>query len=181
MGIRKLARTLKLTDEAADNLFRNYHKAVPFVKATMDKARKQALETGVVTTILGRRSTFDLWVPAKFSEEKCPPLPLDQAIHTYGRVQRAFVHKALNRILQGSAAELIKLAMFNCWNDGVFDVTGVPRLTVHDELDFSRSSRRAAYENEAWEEKHRIMTSCLPLSVPVLLATSHGANWGRCK
>ena len=107
---------------------------------------------GVITTILNRKSHFDLWEPEGWGVEG-PALPYDAALSKYGRIKRAYAHKALNRRLQGSAADLMKKAMLQCWKDGIFAETGVPRLTVHDELDFSDPGGR----DKAFEEMRRVM------------------------
>lgn len=179
MGIAKLARTLGLSMEEAEKLFAAYHDAVPFVKTTMDATRDEAERTGAITTIFGRRSTFDLWVPKKY-EENAKPLPLHLAVAEYGQVRRAHIHKALNRRLQGSAAELMKFSMLRCWEEGVYDVTGVPRLTVHDETDYSKKSHETASEKDAWRELMHIETTAIPLRVPVFVEESDGENWGQC-
>jgi DNA polymerase I-like protein with 3'-5' exonuclease and polymerase domains len=175
MGPPKLARSLGLSLNAGRSLFGNYHRAVPFAKATMDAMSNEAKRTGVISTILGRKSRFDLWGPAEWSETAIG-LPLDKAIMAYGNVTRAYTHKALNRKLQGSAADLMKTAMDRCETDGIFDATGVPRLTVHDELDFSDPGGR----DEAFMEMQHTMQTCMPLRVPIIAGMEIGTNWGNC-
>ena len=94
-----------------------------------------------------------------------------------GNIQRAYTHKALNRRLQGSAADLMKMAMLKCYEDGVFDLIGVPRLTVHDELDFSDFGG----VDEGYVEMQRIMETALQLKVPVKADGEIGPNWGDVK
>jgi DNA polymerase I-like protein with 3'-5' exonuclease and polymerase domains len=69
----------------------------------------------------------------------------------------------------------MKMAMHKCYKDGVFDETGVPRLTVHDELDFSDPGGR----NKAFEEMKHIMETALPLLIPVKADGEIGADWGH--
>lgn len=174
MGVQTLAANLGLSIEEALALFDAYHKGAPFVRATMNFYQQQAARTGVISTILGRRSRFDLFEPADFSL-KAIALPYNIAQSKYGRIQRAHTHKALNRLLQGSAADLMKKAMLKCWEDGVFDVTGVPRLTVHDELDFSVEYP----DNKGFEEMQRILETAIPLRVPVKADGETGPDWGH--
>jgi DNA polymerase-1 len=141
------------------------------MRAHMDEAKR----TGMIRTILGRRSRFDLYEPAEFGLNK-PPLPYSRAILEYGRVQRAGVHKGLNRRLQGSAADLIKMAMYRCWVDGVFAETGIPRLTVHDELDFSDPGGKEA----AFKEMQHIMETAIPIKIPIRADGDIGPDWGHC-
>lgn len=174
MGIPKLTRSLGLTPKEGKALFKAYHEAIPYAQATMDQCSQFAKDHGYVTTILGRRSRFDLWGPAKFDPKK-PALPFEAAVQAYGYVERAFTHKALNRRLQGSAADLIKKAMLDCYEDGIFDVTGVPRLQVHDELNFSDPGGK----DEAFKEMEHRMETAIPLSLPVLADGEIGPDWGH--
>ena len=174
MGEPTLAAQLGINMTRAKELFKNYHKGAPYVKPTMDATIAEAQRYGVITTVLGRRSRFDLWEPSGYGEKK-PGLPYSAAVSRYGpNIKRAYAHKALNRRLQGSAADLMKKAMLRCWKDGIFDVTGVPRLTVHDELDFLDPGGR----DEAFREMQHVMETCLPIRVPVRADYEIGPNWG---
>lgn len=176
MGVDKLSGDLGLTRQEGKALFAAYHKGVPFAKATMDAASAEAQRTGVITTMLGRKSRFDLWEPMGYGEDSVA-LPYERAIRTYGQVRRAYTHKALNRRLQGSAADMMKMAMWRCWEDGVFDATGVPRLTVHDELDFSDPGGKA----EAFREMKHILEHALELRIPIRADGEIGPDWGHVK
>jgi len=183
MGIEHLAEVLGLTVKQAKALFASYHAAVPFTKTTMTATMEEAADVGFITTILGRRSRFDLWEDAawrgpKQDDVRKPALPYDLAIRAYGSVKRAYLHKALNRRLQGSAADLMKLAMVKAWKDGVFAATGVPRLTVHDELDFS--DPQTAESEQGFAELKHTMETVLPLRVPVVVDFDTGTSWGDC-
>ena len=178
MGKSTLGSNLNLDRKGTNDLFDAYHKGVPFVKTTMDSAMEDAQTTGLIKTILGRRSRFDKYEPADWNT-KGIPLPYEQAIRKYPKVKRAMTHKALNRMLQGSAADLMKVAMLQCWDDGIFDVTGVPRLTVHDELDFSDPGGKAV--NDAFTEMLHVMETCMKLKVPIKADFEIGPNWGHVK
>lgn len=177
MGEPALAAQIGIPLKEAKKLFKAYHQGAPFAKATMEACIDEAQRTGVITTILNRKSRFDSWEPAIYSKKKSIPLPYEMALVLYGRVKRAHTHKALNRRLQGSAADLLKMAMLKCYEDGVFNVTGVPRLTVHDELDFSDPGGVDA----AFEEMRHIMETCLSLKVPVKADCEIGPDWGHVK
>lgn len=184
MGVPALTRRLGLSKPEGKKLFASYHKGAPFIKPTMDACMTEAQQLGYITTIMGRRSRFDLWEPENSfdknedgSKKRAVALPYHLAIRKYSNIKRAYLHKALNRRLQGSAADLIKLAMHKCWKDGVFDRTGVPRLTVHDELDFSDMGGR----EDAFREMQHIMETALPISVPVRVGLDIGPNWGDVK
>lgn len=178
MGVAKLAKGLKMTKKEANALMDAYFRGVPFAKPTMEAAMEEAQKLGVITTILGRKSRFDLWEPARWGTGAIA-LPYQKAIHTYGgNIQRAHTHKALNRRLQGSAADLMKVAMLKCHEDGIFDITGVPRLTVHDELDFS--DHGGVGTDEAFKEMQHVLETALPqLKVPVKADGEWGPDWGH--
>lgn len=176
MGIPKLAKDLNLALEAAKELLAAYHRGVPFVKQTMQEVMDSANVLGYNLTILNRRTRFELWEPDGWGK-KGVALPYNQAIQRYGAVKRAYLYKALNYRLQGSAADMMKAAMVKCYEDGIFDVTGIPRLTVHDELDFSDVGGK----DEAFTEMRRIMQNIIPLRVPVICDCEIGPNWGDVK
>lgn len=179
MGKPKLARQIGIDKKTADELFDAYHKGAPYVKATMDAASDEAQALGYITTIMGRRSRFDLWEPRDINyDNRAPALPYHAAVRQYGsQIQRAYTHKAINRRLQGSSADMMKKAMVECYERGIFEVTGIPRLTVHDELGFSVPDDTPEV-NEAYAEMRRIMATCIPLKVPILVDTGRGPNWG---
>jgi DNA polymerase I-like protein with 3'-5' exonuclease and polymerase domains len=179
MGIPKLLSSLNLSETEGEEFFEAYHSAAPYAKATMESCTEEARNYGTISTILGRRSRFDLWEPDAWNDgERSPALPYWQASQAYGGdIRRAMLHKALNRKLQGSAADMMKLAMLECWKSGVFAVTGVPRLTVHDELDFSDPGGREA--EAGFREIKRIMENCMKLLIPVIADAEAGPDWGH--
>ena len=131
MGKGKLANQLNISEEAAGNLLDTHRNKVPFVKDLAELASKQASKTGQIRTLLGRRCHFDMWEPKTFGYSK--PLKREEAEKEYGMLlRRAFTYKALNKLIQGSAADQNKKAMADCYKEGL-----LPMLTVHDELCFS--------------------------------------------
>lgn len=174
MGEPGLARYLKLPLKKAKELFEAIHKGAPFLKSTMEATMAEADALGFITTILGRRSRFDLWVPAHYTK-KAKPLPFEQAVVSYTSPRRAYLHKSLNRRLQGSAADLIKMAMLLCWEGGQFREVGVPRLTVHDELDFSDPGGK----DHVYRDIVNIMETAIRFRVPVKVGWEVGPTWGQ--
>jgi len=177
MGLAKLAKDLGVSMKEAEELSKAYHRGVPFARETMDKLSEFANTYGYNATILGRRTRFNTWEPSDWGV-KGRALPYHEAISEYGvNIKRAFLYRTLNYTLQGSSADMMKKAMATCYYSGVFDVTGVPRLTVHDELDFSVPEVTPAYK-EAMREMHHIMQTVIPLRVPVICDLDVGPNWG---
>lgn len=173
MGAKTFALRLGISLKEARKLIEVYFEAVGFAKPTMDAASREAAETGVIQTILGRKSRFDLWEPDDRSGGLA--MPYDKAILYYRDIRRAYTHKALNRRLQGSSADLIKTAMLKCWEDGIYDDIGVPSLTVHDELDHSDRGGK----DEGFNEMQHIMQTALPINIPILADGDIGMNWGH--
>jgi DNA polymerase I-like protein with 3'-5' exonuclease and polymerase domains len=181
MGVDKLARMLGISKKLAMRVLTAYHNGAPYVKATMDAAAAQAQEHGFIRTILGRKSRFDLWEPMDIDyQDRAIALPKEHAINLHGSmIQRSHTHKAINRQLQGSSADMMKLAMVKCDEMGLYEYTGVPLLTVHDELVFSVADESPEV-TEAFAEMRRVMETCLPLRVPVSVSSDRALNWGLC-
>jgi len=169
MGKGKLAAQLGITEDEAKDLLQTHHEKVPFVKGLADLASKQAENNGVIRTLLGRRCNFHLWEPKSFGYNK--PLPLQEAQKEYGNfIRRAFTYKALNKLIQGSAADQTKKAMADCYAEGL-----LPMLTVHDELCFSVEGQEQA------SRITEIMENGLSdvLKVPSKVDEELGGNWGE--
>lgn len=175
-----LERMLGLSGEQSEALFRAYHEGVPFAKTTFEKAMATARDRGYVLTALKRRGRFDLWESRdRRVARKDGAMAREAALEKYGSaraITRAYVHAALNRVLQGSAADLMKKAMVDVWESGACDVVGAPLLTVHDELDWSDPGTTES--DEAFIEIRRLMCEAIPLRVPVLVDEERGPNWG---
>ena len=174
MQARALARRLKISLSEAKALLDKYHGAMPYVEKTMDYLGRCADNEGFSETILGRKVYFDTFKPPGWSESPITPLPYEDALYKWGcDIERADLYKATNYTLQGSAADLMKKAMLDCWKAGVFDETGVPRLTVHDELDFSDPGGK----DEAFREMNHIMETAIKFRVPIKVDGEIGKNW----
>lgn len=177
MGIDKLANDLGVSVAEAKKLSAAYHQGVPFARKTIEQLSDFANRMGYIETILGRKNYFDLWEPSGWGR-KGDPLPYEEAVYEYGPdVSRAYLYRTLNYLLQGSSADQMKSAMLAAYKAGIFDVTGVPRLTVHDELDFSIPQPNV----EVARELKNIMQTVIPLRVPVLAELDVGPNWGEAK
>jgi len=178
---KKLQQMMGLSDIEAQTFFTAYHDGLPYVKETMNFMSHQANEHGHTRTILGRRAVFDRWEPKfiPYGQPRAAALPLKAAVAMYGpNVNRAYLHKALNYVIQGSAADLMKTAMVKCWKAGVFDAIGVPRLVVHDELDWS-VAENSPQTDEAFHEMLSIMENAIPFSIPIKADGEWGPNWGE--
>lgn len=173
---KALAHKSGMTPEQAHNFFKSYHQTASYVKPTMDHIGEEVQAFGYVRTVLGRRTRFHLWEP--LFGRRAPGLPYDAALRTYGaNIRRAYAYRGVNYKLQGSAAEVLKRAMLAAYRSGVFDATGIPRLTVHDELDFS-VAEDTPQTREAFAYLTHLLENSTQLNVPVIVDTGTGANWG---
>lgn len=177
-GVDKLCVQLGLSRQAGEALIAKYHRGAPFMKPLMNFCMRLAEKKGIVETILRRKRRFNAWAITKW-DRKTGEKQVTMLRHKVPGARRAFTHKALNARTQGSAADIMKEAMVQTWESGVYDVLGVPALTVHDELDGSCPKTRAA--KEALRECTHIMENCVRLRVPLKVDGSEGPNWGACK
>ncbi len=174
MGVDTLAKGLGLSKKEGKHLFGAYHKGAPYAQATMDYYSDMALQSGEVSTILGRKSRFNLWEPVRWSRDVFP-LPYEQALNKWGRIQRSHSHKALNRRLQGSAADLMKKAIHKCYYDGVYDDIGIPKLLVHDEANHSDPGGK----DEGFKEMMHILETAVKMNIPIKCDYERGPDWGH--
>ena len=168
MGKAKLQAELGLSTKAeAENLFNQYHENVPFVRELMNRTSQHAQLSGSIGTLLGRRCRFDKWEPNTFGMHT--PMTLEEAERTYGRgrIKRAFTYKALNKLIQGSAADMTKKAMLDLYNEGI-----IPHIQIHDELDISVESPEHA------KKIVEIMENAVTLEVPNKVDYESGNSWG---
>jgi len=169
MGKNKLMAELGLMKESAEKLIKQYHTKAPFVKKLMENVSTKANDRGKIRTLLGRACHFDLWQPVQFGVFK--PLPLEQARKEYDEpLKRAFTYKALNKLIQGSAADMTKKSMVSLYENGI-----IPHIQIHDEVDISIESVQKA------EEIITIMESAVKLEVPNKVDYEQGDNWGEIK
>ena len=167
MGKNKLQAELGLSKVDADNLFNKYHENVPFVKDLMNRTSNHAQASGSIGTLLGRKCRFDKWEPNTFGMHT--PMSYEEAERTYGRgrIKRAFTYKALNKLIQGSAADMTKKAMLDLYKEGI-----IPHIQIHDELDISIESKEKA------KKIIEIMENAVTLAVPNKVDYESGDTWG---
>ena len=168
MGARKLSNELGIDADEAKQLLQEYNKKVPFVKQLATRCMESAEKNGAIRTIKGRKCRFDKWEPMSFGLYKSEDYEL--AVQKYGKnnIKRAGTYKALNRLIQGSAADQVKLAMIHCYKEGY-----LPMIQIHDELCFNV---RPAKDSDVIK---KIMEDCIPeLKVPSKVDVAIGDDWG---
>jgi len=167
MGKGKLASQLGLNSQEAEDLFAKFHSNVPFVKQLMEQATRKADNAGFLRTLLGRKCRFDKWEPRAFGIHKA--LPRWEAEKEYGQyLKRAWTYKALNRLIQGSSADMTKKAMVDLYEEGLLS-----HIQVHDELNFSIEDEKQALKIK------KIMEQTVELKVPLKVDMKVGLSWGE--
>ena len=167
MGKGKLSSQLGLDKQETEDLFAKFHANVPFVKQLMEQATRKAENVGFLRTLLGRKCRFDKWEPRAFGIHKS--LPLVDAQREYGHdLKRAWTYKALNRLIQGSSADMTKKAMVDLYEEGI-----ISHIQVHDELNCSIESPEQASRIK------EVMENTVELKVPLKVDMEIGPSWGE--
>lgn len=150
-----------LTVDGARDLINAYHKRFPGIQQFLQKCVHEAQEKGYVETIMGRRR------------------PITDINSGVLQQRNAAERAAINSVVQGSAADLIKQAMLNVYHR--IRSEGRPSrmlLQVHDELVFETPSDRVEEEAQMVREE---MTGAMKLTVPLKVEVGWGKNWQEVK
>jgi DNA polymerase I-like protein with 3'-5' exonuclease and polymerase domains len=199
MGKIKLQKELNLSRDEATKLFSNYHRQVPFVKQLSQDLIEFAETHKLLFTLEDRFCRFNKWetrdrewnneinryepVPIltleeaqraykaelleKIADDKLDPNYMDHFKYHY---KPAFTYKALNRLIQGSAADMTKKAMVMLYEKGI-----LPHIQIHDELCVSVSNEREASIIK------QTMEEAIPLLVKNKVSYKKGQSWGNIK
>ena len=198
MGKIKLQRELGLDQRQAKELFNEYHSRVPFVKQLSQELIQFSKENRLLFTLHDRFCRFDRWettnkewnpetnrfneVPLytkeqameafkaemldKYKENKIDSNYMDYFDRYY---TPAFTYKALNKLIQGSAADMTKKAMVDLHEKGI-----IPHIQIHDELCFSITDHEPELIKNTMEQT-------IPLEVKNKVDFESGPNWGTIK
>ena len=171
MGISKLADSLDISQDQAKSLKKKYNDNVSFLNNIIVRATRYTEQNGYINTLLGRKCRFDLWENKDFHDKRMMNYDNAKKTWAWNEMKRAGTYRALNRLIQGSAADQTKKAMVDLWNNhGI-----VPMIQIHDELNIS-----VADETQVKEIKDT-MESAVELHVPVKCEAKIGTNWGEIK
>jgi len=199
MGKIKLQKELGLEPTEAKNLFNDYHNRVPFVRRLSQELIDFSKKNKLLFTLYDRFCRFDKWettnkewnpetnrfnqvtlyteeqareafkaeILDKFKEKKIDPNYMDWFDRYY---TPAFTYKALNRLIQGSSADMTKKAMVDLYEEGI-----VSHIQVHDELNCSIESDKQA------QKIKEAMENTVQLKVPLKVDMDIGSSWGEMK
>jgi len=171
MGLAKLAASLDITVEQAKQLKKTYNEGVPFLKDIISLATRHTDQQGHMRTLLGRKCRFELWESRDFEDKTVSNYENALKKWPLNQIKRAHTYRALNRLIQGSAADQTKKAMVELWK--AFRV--IPMIQIHDELDIS-------VEDETQIQGIKdVMESAVELHVPSKCDVELGKNWGEIK
>lgn len=141
-------REVEVAGEEGQALIDRFDSRVPYVKQLAKRTQKAVQRKGFIRTILGRRCRFRRDAKGHWED----------------------LHKALNRLIQGSAADQTKRAMV------MADEAGIPlQLQVHDEFDFTEHDPKQS------EQLAQIMVDAVKLNVPTVVDIEKGPSWGEIK
>ncbi len=179
MGPQRFARATGVTQSEAKNFLTLYKQRYPKVFSFLELQERLALTRGYVETLLGRRRTF------KFDSNGLgrllgkDPLQLDLALARRGGLEAQQLRAAANAPIQGSSADIIKIAMVNLQSQlSKNDLPANLLLQVHDELVLE-------VHPDAIDMVTKLvvntMENAVSLSVPLVVETGVGPNWMDAK
>jgi DNA polymerase-1 len=153
MGYETCAKLFGWSVKKAEDFVNLYHQKVPFIRYTTNMVKRRLDQRGFVTSISGRRHRKVGFIPA----------------HTY-----------YNKVIQGSAADIIKKALVDCYQAGIFSVLK-PHLTIHDEIDFSTKQNKESLD--AIKEMKHICENVYAdrRDIPLRFDLEIGDNWSHLK
>jgi DNA polymerase-1 len=156
-----LEQATEFSREEAGRFIKTYFDKYPGIRQYFDATREHAREKGYVQTLLGRRR----FIPDINSSNR--------------QVREAAERMAINMPVQGTSADIIKVAMINLYREMEKQrLRSKMLLQVHDELVFE-------VPEEEIEIMHRlvpeVMSSAVELSIPLKVDTKEGKNWGEMK
>ena len=155
-----LAKDIGVTPQVAQEFIDAYFAGFPRVRAFIDQTLEDARNTGVVKTLYGRRRL----VPELNSRNV--------------QIRQAAEREAVNMPIQGTAADILKLAMIDTHAALARVPTARMILTVHDELLFEVTAERA---DETAAIVRETMQNAAELRVPVTVDVGIGPNWADAK
>lgn len=137
---------IEVAGDDAQAIIDRFDAGVPYGRKMAELCEKQAKKYGFITTMAGRRCRFPSDENGNFD----------------------WCHKSLNRLIQGSSADQVKMTML------ALDREGIPlQLQVHDEIDLS------VYSQEQADRVRQIMIDAVPLELPMKVDCELGESWGE--
>jgi DNA polymerase-1 len=153
MGVETCAMLFGWDVKKSERFVNLYRQKVPFIQYTTNMVKNRLEEKGFVKSISGRH---------------------------HRRVGHVKAHKYYNKVIQGSAADMMKRALVDCYQAGIFNVL-IPHLTIHDEIDLSVKQNKESLE--AIKEMKYICENVYAdrRDIPLRFDLEIGDNWSHLK
>lgn len=153
MGVNALSRKFNIPYDEAQEVYSALFEALPFIESTRQLVVSTGKNRGYIKTILGRRQ--------RVSDE-------------YAKIGKYY--PLFNYLIQGSAADVMKKGLIDCYEAGVYDVLKL-HLLVHDETGVSIPKTKEGIE--AYKEQQHLLSSAVKFNVPILAEADFGKSWGE--
>ncbi|MEA5581540.1 DNA polymerase I [Nodularia harveyana UHCC-0300] len=178
MGSLKFSRSTGIDKTVANEFIKRFNERYPQVFAYLEGVKKQAISQGYVETILGRRRYVDFKNDSLRKLRNSNPEDIDLSkLKNLGPEDAGLLRSAANAPIQGSSADIIKIAMIKM-HEVLQKYQARLLLQVHDELVFE-------VPPQEWEELQpqikSVMENAVSLSVPLLVDVRAGDNWMETK
>ncbi|AFY46448.1 DNA polymerase I [Nostoc sp. PCC 7524] len=178
MGSLKFSRSTGIDKNIANEFIKRFNDRYPEVFAYLEGVKKQAISQGYVETILGRRRYFEFTSNSLRKLKGSNPADIDLSkLKNLGAYDAGLLRSAANAPIQGSSADIIKIAMVQL-HEVLRNYQARLLLQVHDELVFEVPPHE-------WEELQpqikSVMEKAVNLSVPLLVEVRAGENWMETK
>jgi len=178
MGSLRFSRSTGIDKTIANEFIKRFNERYPQVFAYLERVKKEAIALGYVETILGRRRYFDFTHNSLRKLKGSNPEDIDLSkLKNLGAYDAGLLRSAANAPIQGSNADIIKIAMVRL-HEVLKNYQARLLLQVHDELVFE-------IPPQEWEELQpqikSVMENAVQLSVPLLVDARIGENWMETK
>ncbi|MDP5339260.1 MAG: DNA polymerase I [Nodularia sp. (in: cyanobacteria)] len=178
MGSLRFSRSTGIDKSIANEFIKRFNERYPQVFAYLEGVKKQAISQGYVETILGRRRYVDFKSDSLRKLKNSNPEEIDLSkLKNLGPDDAGLLRSAANAPIQGSSADIIKIAMIRM-HEVLQKYDARLLLQVHDELVFE-------VPPQEWEELQpqikSVMENAVTLSVPLLVDVRAGDNWMETK
>ncbi len=178
MGSLKFSRSTGVDRNLANEFIKRFNKRYPKIFEYLEGLKKQAIAQGYVETILGRRRYFEFTTNSLRQLKGSNPEDIDLSkLKNLGNYDTGLLRSAANAPIQGSSADIIKIAMVRL-HEILQNYQARLLLQVHDELVFE-------VPPQEWEELQMqiksTMENAVQLSVPLVVDVRAGENWMETK
>ncbi|WP_392531374.1 DNA polymerase I [Nostoc sp. C117] len=178
MGSLRFSRSTGIDKNIANEFIKRFNQRYPKVFAYLERVKKEAIALGYVETIFGRRRYFEFTNDSlrKLKGTQAEDIDLSK-LKNLGAYDAGLLRSAANAPIQGSNADIIKIAMVRL-HEVLKNYQARLLLQVHDELVFE-------IPPQEWEELQpqikSVMENAVELSVPLLVEARAGENWMETK